>query len=147
MEKRKMAVVVAVAFSLAMTGVCAQSCNESRIPRQSAATAVSAQSEPHISFVTAGLDINWLGKATCDSYVSCYPNTTKCQIVSELQQFKDGQWRIIASWDTIGTTAAEALNTKYVSKGYTYRVVSTGYAYVGNTCVESLYALSKEVDY
>lgn len=147
MGKRKVAAALVLAMALMVTGVCAQSCDRQAAQMQSAVTVTSAQSEPHIDFVVAGLDINWLGKATCDSYVACYPNTTKCQIVSELQQFKDGQWQIIASWDTIGTTAAEALNTKYVSRGYTYRVVSTGYAYVGDTCVESLYALSKEVDY
>ena len=143
MAKIQWAAAVVLVCALLVTGVCAQSCG-GPVPEQQ--TAVSSD-EHYVDIVLAGLEIGWLGSATCESYVACYPNTTKCQIVSELQCFQDDHWETIASWDAIGTTTAEAQHTKFVSKGYTYRVKSTGYAYVGNTCKESLIVYSNEVTY
>lgn len=93
-------------------------------------------------------DISSSGKAeivaTMDTKNSEVDNL---KIVSNLQQLKNGSWTTIKSWtSTTESTSLILQGTWYVSKGYSYRVVTNYYAYNGSD-VESTNLASRIVKY
>lgn len=74
-------------------------------------------------------------------------DTDSLKIVSNLQQLQNGSWTTIKSWTR--TTEATLLTleaTWYVYKGYSYRLVTSYYAYSQGD-VESVSLTSRTVDY
>lgn len=93
-------------------------------------------------------DISSSGKAeivaTMDTKNS---ETDSLKIVSNLQQLKNGSWTTIKSWtSTTKSTSLIIQGTWYVSKGYSYRLVTNYYAYNGSV-VESTSRVSNSIGY
>lgn len=74
-------------------------------------------------------DISTDGKASISVYLTAR-NVDSVKVDASLQQFKNGNWLTIKSWTntSVGTYAGLS-GTYYVTKGYEYRLVSSGYVY------------------
>lgn len=69
------------------------------------------------------------------------------KVVSNLQQLKDGSWTTIKSWTSTTESMSLILQKSwYVSKGYSYRLVTNYYAYSGSE-VETTSIISRIVEY
>ena len=109
------------------------------VPSASAATAENTI-QPQwdiLNSVTADLEINWLGIATCAGRATAGEFVT-VKVVVKLQQLTDTGWTTLKSWTVTDTQSAFASGTYAVHRGYTYRVSVTGYIYNSNgTLVET----------
>ena len=85
----------------------------------------------YLNIIDAGLDINWLGIATCEGNVLAYGNTT-VKVVVRLQQQTDSGWSTLKTWSDTDTGSAYASGIYAVHSGYTYRVSVIAYAYDAN---------------
>lgn len=106
---------------LLFTGILPVSASEQVEPRYS-----------HIQTFTFSFDINQnTGLATCTGMVDIRTFDT-VKIVLHLQQYKNGSWQTIKSWQATGSMCA-GLNQKYfVADGYAYRLYCYGYVYNSN---------------
>ena len=85
----------------------------------------------HIHSMTAGLDISFLGVATCNGQFTAYENVP-VEIIMHLKQLKNGSWGTLKTWSITGTCALNIEKQYAVEHGYTYKVVVTGYVYDSN---------------
>ncbi len=95
----------------------------------------------------AELYINSSGKATVETYVTGNSEVTSAKATIRLQQYKNGSWTTIKTWNE--TSSSRILNfssTYYVPKGYYYRVQSTVTVYSGQKS-ESTTLISSEQSY
>lgn len=97
---------------------------------------------------SAGLEIGALGRAECESYYTVSASeANSCKVVCELQYFRDGRWQTVQSWEQTAYLSAYLSPTYYVYSGYAYRVLTTGYAYLNGSLVDTSTAISKTVFY
>lgn len=91
---------------------------------------VSPQME-NINRSTADLFIDTAGNATIKSSVQGFSGiTNRVKISAKLQKYVDGSWKTIETFTAENDSYSVSLKESYkVSKGYTYRVRSTVYAY------------------
>lgn len=85
----------------------------------------------YLNSVTAYLDINWLGVASCTGSAIAR-NDVEVKVVVNLQQLTDTGWATVNSWSSTGNITASASGRYAVYRGYTYRVTVTGYVYDSN---------------
>ena len=85
----------------------------------------------YLNAVSAHLDINWLGVATCEGRATA-KNLVTVKVIVQLQQFSETGWITINSWTSTGTQTAYASGSYAVYSGYTYLVSVTGYIYDSN---------------
>ena len=76
----------------------------------------------NISSTSTGISISGSnGSAVCT--ITAYPSITKCSIKANLQQYKNGNWVTIATWEkSFNTFYGSLTGTKALTKGYDYRV-------------------------
>ncbi len=101
----------------------------------------------NINVFQATFDISSNGKSSSTVYLNAR-DVDKVEIKADLQQYKGGSWTTIKSW----SSSKEGTNhdfTKdwYVTKGYSYRLVSYGYVYKGNKIVEGTSSTSEVIKY
>lgn len=105
----------------------------SYFPYVSAASAISPRYIVIQSF-TLDFNINAAGDAECKGSVEVR-DTSLVKLSLELQRYQNGGWTTVKTWNKTGTGIASLYTTKNVSKGYTYRLVVTGYVYSSNNIV------------
>lgn len=94
-----------------------------------AATEVTIQPRwTYLDTVSAALDINWLGVASCSGQ-GFVRSSNKIEVVVILQQYSNTGWVTLKSWSSTGTTSALASGQYAVAHGYTYRVNVFAYVY------------------
>lgn len=81
--------------------------------------------------VTASLDINLLGVATCRGTTAC-GSVRDVEIIVRLQQETATGWSTLKTWTDTGSGSAIASGSYAVARGYTYRTVSSVYVYDDN---------------
>ena len=80
----------------------------------------------------AQIFINSSGKATVETYLTGNNKVTSTKAIINLQQYKNGRWTTIKTWDqSSNTRILNFSSTYYVNSGYSYRVQSTVTAYSG----------------
>lgn len=85
----------------------------------------------YLHTITAFIDINFLGVATCEgTAVSRVVKDVK--VVVRLQQETDTGWSTLKTWTDTGAGSAVASGSYAVARGYTYRTVSSVYVYDDN---------------
>ena len=84
----------------------------------------------YLDSVSAALDINALGIASCGGRALAY-SSNRIAIYVTLQQYTDSGWVTIRSWSATATTATQVSGQYAVARGYTYRVNVTAYVYDG----------------
>ena len=87
----------------------------------------------YISNAEALISINSSGKATVETYVTGNSEVTSIKAAINLQQYKDGNWTTIKTWnESSSSRILDFSSTYYISSGYKYRVKSTVTAYSGD---------------
>lgn len=81
-----------------------------------------------IGVLTAGLDIDSWGLASCSGYVIASNSSYICYLTITLQKLNSGIWSYVYSWSCSGIGDAGMEGYRYVAHG-TYRVVSTATIY------------------
>lgn len=90
----------------------------------------------YIWIFQTGFDISSTGKASVNVYLTAQ-NVDSVKVEASLQQYKNGTWTTIKSWSNTETgTNAGLAGTYYVTKGYSYRVVSCGSVFKSGNLVE-----------
>jgi hypothetical protein len=86
-------------------------------------TFLQAYALTNISGTTTGISISsGNGSAIC-SLTGYQGTVTKCSIKANLQQYKNGSWVTIATWEkSFSTFYGSLTGTKAIAKGYDYRV-------------------------
>ena len=80
----------------------------------------------------AQIFINSSGKATVETYLTGNNQVTSTKAIINLQQYKNGRWTTIKTWnESSSTRILNFSSTYYVNSGYSYRVQSTVTAYSG----------------
>jgi len=77
----------------------------------------------NISGTTTGISISGgNGSAICS--ITAYPSfVTKCSIKANLQQYKNGSWVTIATWQqSFNSYRGSLTGSKAITKGYNYRI-------------------------
>ena len=72
------------------------------------------------------------GKAELGAWVECYSGVTKITVVAVLERLNsNGTYTEIEYWDNISSNIRDLLwgSTRYVAKGYTYRLTFTATVY------------------
>lgn len=83
----------------------------------------------HIGSIYATLTINeTLGIATCKGKIDA-TEIVPVKVVVRLQQYNDGKWSTVKSWNASGTASVSCIEQYAIYRGYTYRVSVTGYVY------------------
>lgn len=77
-----------------------------------------------ISLMSASIDVNSSGKASCYSYVKTANSTYKITIYMTLQRYVDGYWKDVKTWSTSGTGEVDLDKSYYVTSGYYYRTAA-----------------------
>lgn len=86
----------------------------------------------YISSGGASISINSSGKATVDTNVTGNSEVTSITATINLQQYKNGSWTTIKTWNASSSSRMLRFTDTYsVSSGYDYRVSSTVTAYSG----------------
>ena len=147
MRKKSKKVVVAILCGLLILTIHVQTgiASDSNLAIEEE---ISTAKWSYTRLTKTGLTISSAGKATCLASITGYPGTTtKVEINMYLQQLKNGSWTNVSSWSkTFNTYTGTLENTKTVTKGYSYRVKVSYYAYSG-TKKENIVAYSSTVKY
>lgn len=118
MKKRLISAVLLVVLLCTMTAPAASAIGETADPRFT-----------HTMSISALIQFNkLLGIAKCSGSVDAYANTP-VKVIIRLQQQTDTGWESLITWEDTGTGSALAYGEYAVYRGYTYRVVATGYVY------------------
>lgn len=104
-----------------------------QLPYASAASAISPRYIA-IQSLVLDLNINAIGNAECKGSVEVR-DTSLVKLSLELQRYQNGDWATVQTWVQTGAGIASLCKLKNVSKGYTYRLVATGYVYNSNNIV------------
>lgn len=88
----------------------------------------------YISNASSSINISSNGMATATASVTGYQGaTTSVSLVTDLQQYKNGSWVTIKSFNSSSASYRTSLSGTYsVAKGYSYRVQTTVKAYAGS---------------
>lgn len=91
-----------------------------------------------ISLMSASIDVNSSGKASCYSYVDTANSTYKIYVSMSLQRYVDGYWTNVKTWNSSGTGDVTLDKSYYVTPGYYYRTAMAATVYTsGGSFVES----------
>lgn len=82
----------------------------------------------YLNSVSAALDINFLGVASCSGQ-ALVTSSNRISVYVTLQQYTDSGWVTIRSWSATGKTTTMASGQYAVARGYTYRVNTVVYVY------------------
>jgi hypothetical protein len=94
-----------------------------------------------------GFSISSSGQATFSSYLVAR-NVNSVKLDVSLQRYNNGTWQTIKDWTTTSSgTSAGLSESYYVSKGYTYRTVSSGYVYQNGRLAENSSFISNSLNY
>ena len=94
----------------------------------------------------AELYINSSGKATVETYVTGNSEVTSAKATIRLQQYKNGSWTTIKTWnESSGSRILNFSSTYYVPKGYYYRVQSTVTVYSGQKSESTTLTSSSQI--
>jgi len=100
-----------------------------------------------IDYYRNNFDISSSGLSSISSVVFAR-NVDEIEIVGNLQQFVDGKWKTIKSWNSSTNGMEHSLEKNwYVTKGSYYRYKSYAYMYSDGTMVESTSYTSDSVYY
>ena len=92
----------------------------------------------NIELMSASIDVNSSGKASCYSYVDTANSTYKIYVSMSLQRYVDGYWTNVKTWNSSGTGAVTLDKSYYVTSGYYYRTAMSATVYTsGGSFVES----------
>ena len=94
----------------------------------------------------SNISISSSGSANVIASVTGNPGTTKTEIISYLQQYRNGTWTNIATFTASGSQRCNLSKYKTVTKGYKYRVSSVVRAYKG-TASENRTVNSSSINY
>lgn len=101
----------------------------------------------NISIFQNVFDISANGKSSITTYLTAR-NVDEVRVTANLQQSKNGVWVTIKSWSNTSAGTHSGLNgTYYVSKGYHYRLVSSGKVYKNGTLIEQTSYVSESKYY
>lgn len=102
----------------------------------------------YIYEASSSININTSGTATVKASVTGYNGTTtNVSLVTNLQQYKNGSWVTIKTFNSSSASYRTSLSDTYsVSKGYSYRVQTTVKAYSGSD-VETRTVTSSTANY
>lgn len=101
----------------------------------------------YISKVATSLTINNIGVATCtaNGYAT---GVSSVKVICRLQQYKNGSWTTIRTWNDTGTNMASLAKSVAVYSGYTYRTYTSFYAYnAAGSLLESASCYSAQQTY
>ncbi len=91
----------------------------------------------YISSTANSLSISG-GTATCNASIRATSQIGKCEIISKLQRYQNGSWTTLKTFtETASTYYASQSETYSVSRGYSYRLVTSFYVYRNGIVVES----------
>jgi len=86
------------------------------------ASSLSAFAVSNISTTTTGISISGGNGSVICSVAGRQGTVTKCSIKANLQQYKNGSWVTIATWQqSFNTFYGTLTGTKAITKGYNYR--------------------------
>ena len=94
----------------------------------------------YVTRVTGTIDIASNGTATITADGRAgHSSVTSTALTASLQQFKNGRWQEVKSWNNAASGTIVRLSSKTwpVAHGYSYRVVVTITAYQGSKALES----------
>lgn len=101
-----------------------------------------------LALLTASIDINSSGKASCYGYAITATSTYTVYLSISLQRYKNGTWSTIKNWSTSGTWYTSLGKSYYVTAGYSYRTaVSVTVRTSGGSYVESAVIYSQSQYY
>jgi len=90
------------------------------------------------------INIDGGGNAYAYNSISCTGSITKIVISCYVQRYSGG-WQTVSSWsDTTYSNSAVSSHSCSVTSGYTYRVITYYYTYIGTSMVESTTASDSE---
>lgn len=91
----------------------------------------------HIVLFQNNFDIASNGQVSVSSYLTAR-NVDSLRINISLQRYSNNSWTTIKSWsNTANGTSMGLSGSHYVTKGYSYRMVSSGVVYRSGSQVES----------
>ncbi len=91
----------------------------------------------HIIRFTNSFDISGSGLAQFDTSLLARSNINKVVINASIQQYVNGDWQTIKSWESTSYSYSGYLAEKwYVVSGYYYRLVSSGEVYQDDVLME-----------
>ena len=92
-------------------------------------------------------DISSSGKAIAFAYLTAR-NVDQVRIDISLQQYNNGSWKTIKDWTTTSSGTNIGLDKSYyISRGYTYRMISNGYVYENGILIENTSFISSSINY
>lgn len=102
----------------------------------------------HTSSLTSELSISG-GTASVKGNVTPTSDANRANVKVELQQLVNGSWKTIETWTASSTKGGcTAKGTKVLTKGYSYRVYTTGKVYDNaGTLIETSYKASSSKSY
>ena len=101
----------------------------------------------NITYFYNDFNISSMGNADANAFISAH-DVDSVEISISLQQYINGYWLEIKKWnDTSQGTSMGLDGSYYVSSGYIYRTVSTGYVYKNGKLVESTTDISNLISY
>lgn len=135
--KRRFSLVLAVILLISLAVPVMASENDSSIsPRFT-----------YISQVATSVTINNIGVATCtaNGYAT---GVSSVKVICRLQQYKNGTWTTIRTWNDTGANMASLAKSVAVYSGYTYRTYTSFYAYnAAGSLLESASCYSTQQTY
>ena len=103
---------------------------------------LQANALTNISSTSTGMSISGSNGSAACSIVGYQAFVTKCSIKANLQQYKNGSWVTIATWEkSFNTFYGSLTGTKALTKGYDYRIQAI-YTATSATMTETFTAYS-----
>ncbi len=99
----------------------------------------------YISNGEATISIDSSGKVTAETSVTGTSEVTSIKATINLQQYKNGSWTTIKTWnESSSSRSLRFSNTYTVSSGYSYRVSSSVTVYSGQTSEAAIFISSSK---
>jgi len=101
----------------------------------------------HITTFNKSFDMLSGGKTAYNAYLSSSV-TKDVRLYGYIQQYKNGYWTTVHSVSNLSSTGYAMLSgNNFVAKGYDYRFVVYGYAYVNGSLLETVNWISQSKGY
>ncbi len=99
----------------------------------------------YISNGEATISIDSSGKVTAETSVTGTSEVTSIKATINLQQYKNGSWTTIKTWnESSSSRSLRFSNTYTVSSGYSYKVSSSVTVYSGQTSEAAIFTSSSK---
>lgn len=146
MRLRKSLLILSTILVLAMTGIPVDA--QSNTNRHDLRT--NGIIQPYYTNILTfenNFSISSSGQVTVSSILIAR-NVNSVRLDVALQRYNNGTWQTIKDWTTTSSgTSAGLSESYYVSKGYTYRTVSSGYVYLNGSLLENASFTSSSISY